>query len=263
QNAQGVPPNALQRVSPHVYAIVGFPNVAIVSGTRGTLVIDTGMGARNGAVVVQELAKLPKTPKLYVTYTHFHPEHATGDAAFPAGTVFLRNKRQQEEMDKRGQEFIDLFSSRSAQNKELLKDVRLRTPDVIFDREARLDLGGVTARLFWIGPAHTQGDLLIFVEEDATLISGDIVQKNLVPNFPNEDANVKGWLTILDQLEGLQPRYVIPDHGLLGDGSLVAKQKTFMTDVQLEALALKRTGRSADDAAKNLQAILKTKYPEY
>jgi len=56
-----------------------------------------------------------------------------------------------------------------------LQDVKLRKPDILFDREVKLDLGGVTARLFWLGAAHTEGDELIFVEEDSVLLPGDIV----------------------------------------------------------------------------------------
>src|SRR3974390_2089436 len=37
------------RVSDHVYAIMGFPNIAIIVGNRATLVVDTGLGPRNGA----------------------------------------------------------------------------------------------------------------------------------------------------------------------------------------------------------------------
>jgi hypothetical protein len=67
-------------------------------------------------------------------------------------------------MEKRGSEFIELFRSRSALNKELLQDVKLRPPDVLFDREVKLNLGGLTVRLFWLGAAHTKGDEFIFVE---------------------------------------------------------------------------------------------------
>src|ERR1700691_2375750 len=87
QNPQGVTENATMQVSDHVYPIVGFPNIAIVTGSRGTLVVDTGMGAKNGAVIVREVAKLTKAPQLYLTTTHFHPEHSTGEQAFPPNTV--------------------------------------------------------------------------------------------------------------------------------------------------------------------------------
>jgi glyoxylase-like metal-dependent hydrolase (beta-lactamase superfamily II) len=263
QAQQGVPENAVMRVSEHVYAIIGFPNIAFVVGTRATLAIDTGMGPRNGAVVAREAHKLAKGPALYLTTTHFHPEHATGESAFPANTILIRPSAQQDEIDRRGAEYIDLFSSRSAQNKELLQGVKLRQADIVFDREAKLDLGGVTARLFWLGAAHTKGDELIFVPEDSVLIPGDIVQNKLVPNMPNEDASVKGWLSILDQLAPLKPRYVVPDHGALGDGSLIGKERAFLIDVQTRALELKRQGTSVEEAGKLLQTELKTKYPDW
>jgi glyoxylase-like metal-dependent hydrolase (beta-lactamase superfamily II) len=263
QTQQGAPENAVMRVSDHVYAIIGFPNIAFVVGTRATLVVDTGMGPRNGAVVVREAQKLAKGPALYLTTTHFHPEHSSGESAFPANTILIRPAAQQDEIDRRGAEYIDLFSSRSAQNKELLQGVKLRQADVVFDREAKLDLGGVTARLYWWGAAHTKGDELIFVPEDSVLIPGDIVQNKLVPNMPNEDASVKGWLALLDQLAPLNPRYVVPDHGALGDGSLIGKERAFIIDVQKRALELKHQGTSVEEAGKLLQVELKAKYPDW
>jgi glyoxylase-like metal-dependent hydrolase (beta-lactamase superfamily II) len=265
QNAppQGVPENAVTRVSEHVYAIVGYPNIAIVTGRHATLVVDTGMGPRNGAVVVREAQKLAHNTLLYLTTTHFHPEHAMGEQAFPPNTLLIRPAAQQEEMEKRGAEYIERFSKQSAENKELLKDVKLRKPDIVFDKEAKLDLGGVTARLLWLGPAHTLGDELIFVEGDKTLISGDIVQSKLIPFIPNSDSSVTNWLAILDKLALLNPRFVVPDHGPLGDGSLIAQQKAFLAAFHKRALELSRQGTRVDQAAQILTAELKAKYPDW
>src|SRR5271170_7157035 len=119
-------------------------------------------------------------------------------------------------MNKHATELMDLFRGFSAQSKELLADVKLRPPDITFDKELKLDLGGVTARLFWLGPAHTKGDELVFVEEDSTLLPGDIVQDKMVPNLSTEDASAKNWIAILDQLAPMKPRFIVPDHGALG-----------------------------------------------
>jgi len=260
QPSMMLPENSVTRVSEHVYAIVGFPNIGIVVGNRATLVIDTGLGARNGAIVVKQAEKLAKAPNLYLTTTHFHPEHAMGEQAFPPRTLIIRPAVQQDEMNQHATELMDLFRGFSAQSKELLADVKLRPPDIIFDKEIKLDLGGVTARLFWLGPAHTRGDELIFVVEDSVLIPGDIVQDKIVPNIPSDDASVKGWLAILDQLEPLKPRFVVPDHGALGDGSLIAKERAFLLDLETRSLELKRQGKSADEASVIVAAEFKTKY---
>jgi glyoxylase-like metal-dependent hydrolase (beta-lactamase superfamily II) len=263
QQSMLLPENSVTRVSEHVYAIVGFPNIGIVVGDRATLVVDTGLGPRNGAIVVKQAEKLAKAPILYLTTTHFHPEHAMGEQAFPPRTVIIRPAVQQEEMEKHATEMMNLFRGFSAQSKELLQDVKMRPPDIVFDKEIKLDLGGITARLMWLGPAHTQGDEIIFVEPDSVLIPGDIVQDKIVPNMPNADASVKNWLAILDQLEPLHPRYVLPDHGALGDGSLIAKEKAFILDLQARSLELKRQGKSADEAAATVTAEFKTKYPDW
>jgi glyoxylase-like metal-dependent hydrolase (beta-lactamase superfamily II) len=258
-----VPENSVTRVSEHVYAIIGFPNIAIVVGNRATLVVDTGLGPRNGAIVAKEAEKLAKAPNLYLTTTHFHPEHAMGEQAFPPRTVIIRPAVQQDEMKEHSAELMDLFRSISAESRELLADVKMRPPDIVFDHEMKVDLGGVTARLFWWGPAHTKGDEMIFVEDDSVLIPGDIVQDKIVPNMPSADASVKNWLVILDRLEPLKPRFIVPDHGVLGDGSLIAKERVFLLDLQARSLALKREGKSAEEAAAAVTAEFKTKYPDW
>ncbi len=258
-----LPENAVTRVSEHVYVIMGFPNIGIVVGNRATLVVDTGMGPRNGATVLHEVEKLAKNPNLYLTTTHFHPEHSTGEQAFPARTVLIRPAVQQAELEKLGSKYIELFENRSALNKELLQDVKLRTPDILFDHEVKLDLGGVTARLLWLGAGHTQGDELIFVEQDGVLLPGDIVENKLVPSMPDEDASAKSWIAILDKLEPLKPRFIVPDHGALGDGSLIAQERSFLIDLQGRALELKKQGKSVDEAGQLLTTELKTKYPDW
>src|SRR6266581_8228544 len=107
------------KVSDHVWAIMGWPNIGIVVGTRATLVVDTGLGPRNGATIARVAAGLSKTQKLFLTTTHFHPEHAGGEAGFPPGTILIRNAVQQEEANQRGMEMVKLFGGRNAQWGEL------------------------------------------------------------------------------------------------------------------------------------------------
>jgi glyoxylase-like metal-dependent hydrolase (beta-lactamase superfamily II) len=252
------------KVSEHVWAIMGWPNIAIITGNRATLVVDTGLGPRNGATIARVAAKLaPGNQKLFLTTTHFHPEHAGGDAGFPVGTILIRNAVQQREMELHGKEMIDLFAGRSAQNKELLAEATLRIPDITFEMEAQLDLGGVTARLLWFGGAHTKGDELTFVEPDRTLVSGDVVQNKVVPGIFRDGGTPSSWLAVLDKVAALNALHVLPDHSAPGDGSMVALEKQFIGDLRNRALELKKNGVGADDAGKRLESEFKTKYPAW
>jgi glyoxylase-like metal-dependent hydrolase (beta-lactamase superfamily II) len=252
------------KVSDHVWAILGWPNIGIVVGDRAVLVVDTGLGSRNGATVARAAQKLaPGKHKLFLTTTHFHPEHAGGGGGFPDGTILIRNTVQQREMEQSGKEMLDLFAGRSAVNKDLLADARLRTPDVIFDTDARVDLGGVAVRLLWFGGAHTKGDQLMFVEPDRTLISGDVVQNKVVPGIFRDGGTPLSWLAVLDKIAALKAEHVLPTHSAPGDGSLVELEKKFITDLRQSALALKGKGLTADAAGQQLTEEFKAKYPDW
>ena len=99
----GLPPSPKadteQRLSPHVWVMRGFPNVVIVVGDKATLVVDTGLGPAVGQIVARTSAKLAKGPTLYLTTTHFHPEHAAGEGGFPSGTILVRPKVQEDELE--------------------------------------------------------------------------------------------------------------------------------------------------------------------
>ena len=252
------------QVSDHVWVIMGFPNIAIVVGSRATLVVDTGLGPKNGATAARVAAKLaPNNQKLFLTTTHFHPEHAAGEPGFPRGTILIRDAVQQQEMEKHGQEMIAMFSKFSAQNKDLLADVVLRPPDVTFEQEATVDLGGVTARLLWFGGAHTKGDELTFVEPDRTLISGDVVQNKTMPNIFGDGGTPASWLAVLEKVAALNAAYILPDHSPPGDGSLVAAERDLISEIRTRALALKGQGISVDEAGKQVSAELKTQHPDW
>jgi glyoxylase-like metal-dependent hydrolase (beta-lactamase superfamily II) len=257
-----VSPDNLKQVSPHAWVIKGFPNIGIVVGSQATLVVDTGLGTKNGQIVAETALRLtPKGHKLYLTTTHYHAEHAAGDGGFPPDTIVIRPKSQQAELESEGQKLVDLFSSRSEQDKELLQDYRARPANVLFDESYKFDLGGgVTVGLYWFGAAHTKSDELILVEPDSVLFSGDVVQNKTGPYFYCADCTPKSWLAVLDHIAPLKPRIVVPDHSPVGDGSLVESEKAFMSDLVTRTKALKAEGKSADETKHILAAEIQAKY---
>jgi glyoxylase-like metal-dependent hydrolase (beta-lactamase superfamily II) len=257
--------NATVKVADHTYAIPDdsvplVPNVGIVVGTRATLVIDPGLGRRNGETVLREAMKIRDTPEVFIASTHFHPEHTTGDLAFPATAKYVNSKVQQEEFASQGAQMIQAFAGRSPATAELLKDAGPRRVDITFDREYRLDLGGVHVRFLVVGPTHTRGDTGLFVEEDRVLFSGDVVMKD---SFLAAGAasSMRAWLAAFDAFEAMRPAVIVPSHGPIGDGSLIAANRDVMLAVQKRARELKAQGRSADDTAAIVQAELQAAHP--
>jgi glyoxylase-like metal-dependent hydrolase (beta-lactamase superfamily II) len=255
--------NATEKISEHVYVIpdnnVGMvPNVGIIVGSRGTFVVDTGLGNRNGQTVTRELQKVSKTPELYLGTTHFHPEHDLGANGFPQNTKMVRSQDQQKEIAEQGLATAERFRGFSPANAELLQGAEFRKADVSFDREHTVDLGGVRIRILAMGYNHTRGDTAFFVEPDGVLFSGDVVMTAL-PNVGN--ATVRQWLTSMNVFEKLQPKRIVPSHGPMGDAALIATYKTLLTTVSSRASELKKQGRTLEEATTTIAAELQARYP--
>jgi glyoxylase-like metal-dependent hydrolase (beta-lactamase superfamily II) len=268
---QAAPPpmikrDATMKVSDHVHVIlddnVGFvPNVGIVVGERATLIVDTGMGPDNGAIVLAEARKLSDNTEFYLTATHFHPEHDLGATAFPPDAKMIRWREQQAEADESGAQTIERFSSFSPAVATLLANASYRAPATVFDDEIRLDLGGVHVRVAGVGPAHTRGDTVMYVEEDRVLLTGDVV----MPVFPAasaQAASIEKWLASVAKFEAFAPRVVVPAHGRLIDGGTLARYREYLTAVQTQTRAAKRQGQSVEAAQAAIAPALAQQFSE-
>jgi glyoxylase-like metal-dependent hydrolase (beta-lactamase superfamily II) len=176
------------------------PNVGTVVGSRATLVVDPGMEFKNGQVVLREVQKVSQGSNIYIVNTHFHPEHTTGEVAFPPSAQVIRAAAQQQDVDEMRMQWVERFRQRSPEIDDLLKEATFRLPAEIFEQETMLDLGGVRVRLIRLGPGHTRGDTVAFVEGDRVLFSGDLAMKNLFPAFATLHSDSRTWLASLDQL---------------------------------------------------------------
>src|SRR5437773_11376435 len=167
-------------------------NIGSVQGRNAVLVVDSGMGLQNGKVTLAEVRKLNPNAPLYLTTTHFHPEHVSGFQAFPQSGVLLRPAVQQDELVNDSAPLMSLFSKMSPVHAALLKDVRMRLPDITFRDSIEVDLGSVTARLLVTGPAHTLGDNFILVKEDGVQLGGDAITNRFLPLRSMDAAH---WIT--------------------------------------------------------------------
>jgi glyoxylase-like metal-dependent hydrolase (beta-lactamase superfamily II) len=259
--------NALVKLGEHSWVIPDggtprVPNVGIVAGSRATLVIDPGLGRRNGDVVRRELATISGNTEIYVASTHYHVEHTTGIAAFPPPAKYVNARVQEEEFVEGAAEQAKAFAARSPLDAELVGDAALRRADVPFDREHVLDLGGVRVRLLVVGPTHTRGDTVFFVEGDNVLFAGDVVMNN---SFVAAMAvtSVTAWLAAFDLLEGWKPRTIVPAHGEVGPGTLIGTNRDVMLAIQRRVRELKAQGHPADDVAAAVQKEMQAKHPTF
>jgi glyoxylase-like metal-dependent hydrolase (beta-lactamase superfamily II) len=253
------------RLGPHTYIIpdnnVGLvPNVGIIVGSTATLVIDPGLGRRNGETVLQEVAKVSRNTELYIASTHFHAEHTTGYIAFPPTARYVNSTIQEEEFAQGGMQMVKMFSGRSPVVADLLADAARRPAAVTFERDYMLSLGGLDVRMVVVGPTHTRGDTGFFVTGDNVLFSGDVVMNESFLAATGV-SSARAWMAAFDTFEAMKPKLVVPSHGASGPGSIIEANRAIVRTVQARARELKAQGRSADEAAAAIQQELQAAHP--
>jgi len=162
-----------------------------------------------------------------------------------------------------GMKWVSMFAQRSPEIADLLKDATFRKPAETFEKEKVVDLGGVRVRILRLGPGHTSGDTVMFVEEDRVLFSGDLTMKSLFPAFATPQSRSDTWLAALDEMERLKPRIVVGAHYDVTDASAIDAYRTVIRALRTRSAELKKEGKSADEAGKLLTDEFKAKYPDW
>jgi glyoxylase-like metal-dependent hydrolase (beta-lactamase superfamily II) len=255
------------KVAPHTYVIPDdnvalVPNVGIVVGSRATLVVDPGLGRRNGETVLREVAKVSHNADLYIVTTHFHPEHTTGYIAFPPSAKYIDANVQEAEFAESGMQMVQSFAGRSTVTADLLKDAAKRKADITFDREYTVSLGDVSVRLVTVGPTHTKGDTVAFVSGDNVLFAGDVVMKE---SFlaAMASSSMKAWLAAYDTIDAMKPSVIVPSHGGMGTGTLAGENRQLMRAIRDRVVALKAQGKTADETAATIQTEFQALHPTW
>ncbi|UJW31972.1 MBL fold metallo-hydrolase [Saccharothrix sp. AJ9571] len=215
------------------------PNIGLVGGREAVLVVDTGMGPRNAEKVLEFAVEHARGRELYLTTTHFHPEHAFGAQVFREHATYLLNQAQADDLANRGAGYLEMFRGLGEWVAEQLEGVEIPTPDVVYPESHTLDLGGRVVRMRATGRAHSAGDQLVTVPDAGVVFTGDLVETGqfaIFPWFPPHDTDVSGtrWIAVLDKLIAEAPPVVVPGHGDVGGPELIAEVRDYLALVRDE-----------------------------
>ena len=244
------------------------PNIGVIGGTHSVLVIDTGMGPRNAEKVLAFADEYAKGRRLYLTTTHFHPEHAFGAKTFAGHATYLVNTAQAADLATKGPGYIGMFTGLGEPVARQLEGVELATPDLIYDGAYDLDLGGRLVHLQATGRAHTKGDQVIIVPDAEVMFTGDLVETNqfaIFPWFPPHDADVSGirWIKVLARLAAQAPRHVVPGHNELGGPEVLSDVRDYLRLLRDETWRRQDSAMSEDTIAGEVTDLMLKQHPDW
>jgi glyoxylase-like metal-dependent hydrolase (beta-lactamase superfamily II) len=224
-----------QRVSEHVYYVQGFPgtatefegfvsNAAFVVTDAGVVVFDALGSPSLAAELRKRIGEITAQPIAKVVVSHYHADHIYGlqvfkDAAVevmaPAGALeYLDSANALERLEER----------RFSLDPWVNEMTRLVRPDRIVAEDTQFELGGLNFQVSYLGAAHSDGDLSLYVLPDRVLLSGDIIFEGRLPYVG--DADTRQWLAALTQMTAQELTALVPGHGPAARDPNVALLKT-------------------------------------
>lgn len=245
------------------------PNIGIVLGDHTALVIDTGMGPRNGAAVLRAAQEVAGDRKLVLTLSHFHPEHGFGAAPFKGKAHIVYNRAQGADLVAKGPGYLGMFRGMGPEIAEVLEGTELVEADELYDgAEHEIDLGGRKAVLRNWGMAHTRGDQIVWVPDAGVLFTGDLAEEKTFPIFPwfppdDTDIDAANWIKALTDCAALGPKIVVPGHGDIGGVEIVDEVRRYIENVAAMVAAAKATGNDAEKIVTDLEPKIRADHPDW
>jgi glyoxylase-like metal-dependent hydrolase (beta-lactamase superfamily II) len=250
-------------VLPDLHRTPHVPNVGIVVGSRRTLVIESGIGIANGERVLAIARELGGGRPIFVTATHYHPEHGYGVQAFAGHSTIIYNAAQRDELREKQDFYTQKFSALSPRLARALAGVEYVPPDVVYSEVAELDLGDLVAQLVHFGPAHTRGDQIVFLPGQRVLWTGDLVEERFFCIMPDDDTDALRWIEALAALVALDPAVVVPGHGALGDRGLIATVRDSLCVARDRVGELADAGRTRGEIVATVEHELLERHPDW
>ncbi|MEU4931531.1 MBL fold metallo-hydrolase [Streptomyces yokosukanensis] len=244
------------------------PNIGVIGGTRSVLVVDTGLGPENAERVLAFARDHAKGRRLYLTSTHFHPEHAFGAQVFADEATYLVNRAQAEDLALKGAGYLAMFNGFGGAVASRLRGARVPAPDVVYEESYDLDLGGRVVRLQAVGRAHTKGDQVITVPDADVLFTGDLAETGqfaIFPWFPPHDTDVSGlgWIEVMTRLAAARPRTVVPGHGAIGGPQVLEDVLGFLCELRDETFRRRDSAMDQETIVEEVRAVLTERHPEW
>ena len=254
----------LTKIADNVYSYVdvknGSPansfaaNAGIIVGRDGIVVIDTFISAKEAQRFIKDIRKVSDKPIRYVIDTHYHLDHAFGNAEFAKlGAVVISHVNDGKNLEKNGEPTLKNAKNFGLTDEDMAGTV-IALPSLTFTDRMTIELGGERIELIYVAPSHTSGSILVHVPDKKVLFAGDILFTDFHPFMAEGD--IAGWLRNLDYMATLDVERIVPGHGPLSGKKDIAEMKNYLVTFDTKARELAAKSGDATAIAAELKKSL-------
>ena len=244
--AQGPAPGPFMthQIRPNVYWVEGGGgNSGVIVGDKGVIVVDAKTTAAGGKELLDNIAKITPKPVTTVILTHSDADHVNGLTSFPAGVTVIaqaNNKKEQDEALAKG--------GRGAPPAEHLPN------KIVSKNKETMTIEGVKFELLHWAPAHTSGDLVVYLPAESVVFTGDLIA-TIIPDpliHLEKNGTSEGWIQSVKGMVGLNAKTYIPGHGNEQTKDDIEKRLKSAEEKRAKIKAMVAQGKSLDEIKQAL-----------
>jgi glyoxylase-like metal-dependent hydrolase (beta-lactamase superfamily II) len=229
-------PLTVKKIKDNIYfAEGGGGGSGIIIGENGVIVIDAKTTPAAGKAVVDEVHKLTNKPITTVILTHSDADHVNGIVSFPKGLTIIAHENDKKEIEQ-----AQAAGARGAPPKDYLPN------KVITEMRDTETIDGVRMTLIHIAPAHTSGDLAVYLPDQKIVFSGDLLGNGDPLIHRPKNGNSEGWIQFVSALVQLDADTYVRAHA---DPATKAQVQTVLKnaeDKRARIAALVKEGKSLE-----------------
>jgi cyclase len=203
----------------------------------GVIAVDAGANAGIAADILKTIGETAGKPVRAVIVTHSHADHSGGVRAFVAAGARVICQE-----NAAGQLLNYVSQAATNPGDPLAGKPGMRPVIESISRRAVLLDGIHNVQLYYPGPAHTAGDLIIYLPTDKILFAGDIASNGRMPYMQSSDVDPLRWQRALETLAGIPVEKMVPGHGAIGPTSGIADSYAYVKRVNELAAKLVQSG---------------------
>lgn len=239
--------SAIGATAPPTYENSGHNNnLSFIITSEGVVVVNAGASYLLAEALAAEIQQITDQPVRYVILENGQGHAALGSNYWhEQGVPVIAHVDAAAEIEEGS---YALLSRMRDYNRDRAEGTEVVMPDITFEQQYIIELGGMRIEVLYLGPGHSPGDIQVWLPQQRLVISGDMAfHQRLLPIFDNTDT--KGWLDTYERFLALEPQVVIPGHGVPTDVDEVTKYtRDYLTFLRAEVQKLLDEGGTLADA---------------
>ena len=234
QQQQQQPRRALIKVADDLYRFQNNFHFGVVYVTPAGVIVGDTIDTAAATWLKDEIARQFNQPVKYVFLSHDHADHASGAEVFAnAGATVI--------------------SHEGARAKIAANRPPAAVPSVTFSDRLRIDLGGKTVELIYVGKNHSDNSVVARFPAERVLFAVDFIPVKGLAFRDMGDSHYPDWVESLRRVEALDFQTLLPGHGPVGTKADVTAFREYLQDLEAAVRKGMAEGKTVDQLKAEVQ----------